>query len=214
MKRLILSAEAFDVRDRLTKITAKTLIVVGGDGLPDARSTTSEYLFDHIAGSDWIKLPVAGHASMYEKPLLFVSLVKGYLNVGQTDRIHDLRRTSHEPLEPSTSSKWRNDPLLSKQGSGEKRLGPDPRQSLAFRLLRTASSKRLPAHVRVIAPDLRGFGESSYVNRFDSLLELAEDIKMLLDATWHPTSPCRRLVAGRRRRDGTRGDLSETRPSH
>jgi pimeloyl-ACP methyl ester carboxylesterase len=41
--------------------------------------------------------------------------------------------------------------------------------------------ERLPAHVHVIAPDLRGFGESSYVNRFDSLLELAEDVKALLD---------------------------------
>lgn len=39
---------------------------------------------------------------------------------------------------------------------------------------------RLPADVRVIAPDLRGFGDSSYVNRFDSLHELAEDVWELL----------------------------------
>jgi pimeloyl-ACP methyl ester carboxylesterase len=41
--------------------------------------------------------------------------------------------------------------------------------------------KRLPATIRVVAPDLRGFGDSSYVSRFDSLLELAEDVALLLD---------------------------------
>ena len=39
---------------------------------------------------------------------------------------------------------------------------------------------RLPSTIRVIAPDLRGFGDSSYEHRFDSLQELAEDIKSLL----------------------------------
>ena len=34
---------------------------------------------------------------------------------------------------------------------------------------------------RCIAPDLRGFGDSSYNNRFDSLEELADDLKALLD---------------------------------
>lgn len=32
---------------------------------------------------------------------------------------------------------------------------------------------------RVIAPDLRGFGDSSYVNRFDSLKELASDVRIM-----------------------------------
>ena len=40
---------------------------------------------------------------------------------------------------------------------------------------------RLPGKYHVISPDLRGFGESSYVSRFDTLLELAGDIKELLD---------------------------------
>lgn len=41
--------------------------------------------------------------------------------------------------------------------------------------------KTLPKDLRIIAPDLRGFGNSSYLNKFDSLLELAEDLKLLLD---------------------------------
>lgn len=34
---------------------------------------------------------------------------------------------------------------------------------------------------RFIAPDLRGFGDSTYNNRFDSLDELAEDTKLFMD---------------------------------
>jgi len=36
--------------------------------------------------------------------------------------------------------------------------------------------------VRLVAPDLRGFGDSSYNARFSSLLELAEDVKLFTDA--------------------------------
>ena len=39
---------------------------------------------------------------------------------------------------------------------------------------------RLPEDIRVIAPDLRGFGNSSYQNPFDSLATLATDIQLLL----------------------------------
>lgn len=35
---------------------------------------------------------------------------------------------------------------------------------------------------RLVAPDMRGFGDSSYNNGFDSLKELAEDIKQFADA--------------------------------
>ena len=34
---------------------------------------------------------------------------------------------------------------------------------------------------RCVAPDLRGFGDSSYNERFDGLGELAEDVKLLMD---------------------------------
>lgn len=39
---------------------------------------------------------------------------------------------------------------------------------------------RLPDDIKVIAPDLRGFGNSSYQNPFDSLATLATDIQLLL----------------------------------
>jgi len=41
---------------------------------------------------------------------------------------------------------------------------------------------RIPASIRVIAPDLRGFGDSSYKNRFTSLRELADDLSAFLQA--------------------------------
>jgi len=34
----------------------------------------------------------------------------------------------------------------------------------------------------VVAPDLRGFGDSTYANTFDSLLELAQDVRALLES--------------------------------
>lgn len=40
--------------------------------------------------------------------------------------------------------------------------------------------ERLAEDYHVIAPDMRGFGESSYNSRFDSLFELAEDMLELL----------------------------------
>lgn len=42
--------------------------------------------------------------------------------------------------------------------------------------------ERLPAEVRVLAPDLRGFGDSTYVERVGSLKDLARDVKLFLDA--------------------------------
>ena len=36
-------------------------------------------------------------------------------------------------------------------------------------------------NVRLVAPDMRGFGDSSYINSFSSLLELAKDVKMFAD---------------------------------
>ena len=39
---------------------------------------------------------------------------------------------------------------------------------------------RLPKDIKVLAPDLRGFGDSSYYQPIDSLLDLAEDIHLFL----------------------------------
>jgi len=40
---------------------------------------------------------------------------------------------------------------------------------------------RIPNNIRVLAPDLRGFGDSSYNSRFNSLDELADDVLNFVD---------------------------------
>lgn len=42
--------------------------------------------------------------------------------------------------------------------------------------------KRLPANRHVYAPDLRGYGDSSYKNRVRSLKDFAKDVKLFMDA--------------------------------
>jgi pimeloyl-ACP methyl ester carboxylesterase len=42
--------------------------------------------------------------------------------------------------------------------------------------------ERLPKDIRVIAPDLRGYGDSSYYRRIHSLKELADDMALFLEA--------------------------------
>jgi len=42
--------------------------------------------------------------------------------------------------------------------------------------------EQLPEDVHVLAPDLRGFGDSSYLKRVGSLRDLADDVKLFLDA--------------------------------
>lgn len=84
MERLTLSAEPFDVRASLGTINCPTLIVSAEeDYLTPVHN--QEYLQKHIPSSLWIKIPFAGHASMYEKPLLFTSLLIGFLSVKDTD---------------------------------------------------------------------------------------------------------------------------------
>ena len=52
--------------------------------------------------------------------------------------------------------------------------------------------ERLKDDYRCVAPDLRGFGESSYNRRFDSLDELAEDVCMFMEQLGIPAA----FVAG------------------
>ncbi len=42
--------------------------------------------------------------------------------------------------------------------------------------------KRLPKDVKVLAPDLRGYGDSSYYRRIKSLADFAEDIHLFMEA--------------------------------
>lgn len=80
MERLTLSSESFDVRDRLSLVKAKTLLVSAEEDYltPVAEQ---EFLWKNIPGAELVKIPGSGHASMYERPLLFTTLVLGFLNV-------------------------------------------------------------------------------------------------------------------------------------
>lgn len=79
IKRLVNSAESHDCRRDLDKILCPTLVVgCEKDTLIPLRE--QEYLKEHIKNAKYVKLPNSGHCSMYEEPLLFVSLVLGFTN--------------------------------------------------------------------------------------------------------------------------------------
>lgn len=83
MERLTNSAENYDARADLDKITAPTLIVAADEDYltPIANQ---KYLHAHIKDSEYILIPGAGHAAMYEKPLLFTTLILGFVNALDT----------------------------------------------------------------------------------------------------------------------------------
>ncbi|NCA96574.1 MAG: alpha/beta hydrolase [Bacteroidia bacterium] len=79
MRRLVISAESLDESKNIDKIDVPTLIVSSEF---DQLTPSSEqvYLAEHIKNSTHIIVPKAGHAFMYEKPHIFVSLVLGFTN--------------------------------------------------------------------------------------------------------------------------------------
>lgn len=79
-ERLILSTYDLDIIDKLDKVSAKTLIVASmEDSLTPIKM--QEDIHKMIKNSEYILIPNAGHASMYEKPKLFTSLILGFINV-------------------------------------------------------------------------------------------------------------------------------------
>ncbi|MFH0993259.1 MAG: alpha/beta hydrolase [bacterium] len=84
MERLTNSAESYDVKADLGKVKAKTLIVSAEEDYLTPVDRQQE-LYQLIPGAEWIKIPIAGHASMYERPLLFATLVTGFVNVAETE---------------------------------------------------------------------------------------------------------------------------------
>jgi len=80
VERLTLSAESYDIRPVIKEITMPVLLVSAEqDYLTPVDN--QEYLHQNLPNSEWVLLPLAGHASMYEKPLLFTSLVVGFFGV-------------------------------------------------------------------------------------------------------------------------------------
>ena len=82
--RLTNSSEGYDVSDRLGEVECPTPIVNATDDvlIPLVEQTR---LHEGIKNSEMVIIPKCGHASMYEKPMLFSSLVLGWINVKDED---------------------------------------------------------------------------------------------------------------------------------
>lgn len=79
MHRLIDSSEGYDIRSDVNKISADTIVVAAEfDYLTPADETIK--IHHAIRGSKYKLLGACGHASMYEKPALFIELVKDHFS--------------------------------------------------------------------------------------------------------------------------------------
>lgn len=84
MIRLTESADYHDVTEQLPKIDIPTLIVCCENDyitpMPEQKR-----LHELIRNSELVMLPNTGHASMYERPVLFATLVLGFINMPQRE---------------------------------------------------------------------------------------------------------------------------------
>lgn len=83
MVRLTRSAEDFNLEESLKGVGTRTLIVSSDTDFLTPRAE-QERLRQLLRNSDHLVIPDAGHASMYEKPLLFSALALGFINVSKT----------------------------------------------------------------------------------------------------------------------------------
>lgn len=79
MERLVNSTINFNIFDNVKNITAKTLLIASDEDFLTPISMQEE-LNKEIKDSNIIILPKTGHASMYEKPVLFTSIINGFLS--------------------------------------------------------------------------------------------------------------------------------------
>ena len=84
MVRLTKSSESFDAEKKLQEVQTKTLIVSSENDLltPKEEQTRMHQL---MKNSDYVMIPSAGHASMYEKPVVFITLLLGFFNASDLD---------------------------------------------------------------------------------------------------------------------------------
>jgi len=86
LERLTISSESYNLLDEVTSITVPTLIVAANeDSLTPIAN--QEELHKLISSSHLITIPNCGHASMYEQPLLFVTLILGFINSKEVEYI-------------------------------------------------------------------------------------------------------------------------------
>jgi 3-oxoadipate enol-lactonase len=84
MVRLTESSDNHDVTNELPRIKIPTLIVSSENDYITPM-TEQKRLHEFISTSELVVLPSTGHASMYEKPVLFVTLVLGFINMKQRE---------------------------------------------------------------------------------------------------------------------------------
>ena len=82
MERLTDSAATHDVRDGLSKINAKTLVVGGSEDYLTPISQ-QKYIQESISGARLAVMDNCGHAAMYEQPEVFTALITGFINGGE-----------------------------------------------------------------------------------------------------------------------------------
>ena len=86
MIRLTNSANNYDERQNLYKIHCPVLIV-GCEHDAITPYPNQVFLAQAIPQSQLVYIPDSGHASMYEKPVLFSSLIMGFVNNSLTDNV-------------------------------------------------------------------------------------------------------------------------------
>jgi len=84
MIRLTLSAESHDVRDQLGQINAPTLVISSDQDFLTPIAD-QKYLATHIKGASHVVIQNTGHASMYEQPSVFLTLMLGFINLKETN---------------------------------------------------------------------------------------------------------------------------------
>lgn len=84
MVRLTKSADTHDVRDKLHLIMVPTL-VVSSDQDMITPIIEQESMIKGLPNAHHVLLTDTGHASMYERPLVFAALVLGFVNVTETE---------------------------------------------------------------------------------------------------------------------------------
>ena len=77
-RRAIRSAHNFNATDQLHKINLPTLII-SSDTDTITPVEYQEVLYENIPNAKWVLIKDSGHASMYEKPYEFISILIGFL---------------------------------------------------------------------------------------------------------------------------------------
>jgi len=79
MIRLINSAEFHNIKDRLSELNGIKTLIVGCEHDFITPENDQKLIRENIPGSELVILRDCGHASMYESPASFLTLVKGFI---------------------------------------------------------------------------------------------------------------------------------------